>query len=376
MAEIKAFKGWRYNNIDSQKVITPPYDVIDNDYKSILQNRSEYNFTNLILNDNHEIAKSLLDKWTKNNILTQDKEDTIYIYEQEYDGLKRTGFICLLKIEDLGKTIMPHENTFSKHIEDRYDLMEKTCADFGQIFLIYEDKTNEIDSLLTTSDSPIITYLDDNNCTHKITPITNPITIKKITDAMSSKSLLIADGHHRYKTALRYSKEHGITHHMVTLVNGYNEGLKILPTNRLIRKDIDLTPLEEFFDITPITISNPKELDINLSKNSFIIAKKDHMIKATLKTPNKDLDIVILHDLIFKKILKPTDLSYPDIDFIKGNEQAIDLIPQGTMFFVNPPTLDETFAIAKDGKVMPQKSTYFYPKMFSGLVLNRWEEKK
>jgi len=234
MVVIRGFKGYRYNadKVKYQDIITPPYDVIDANMKKQLAASSPYNFVHVILNEDHARSNELLNSMVTNGILKQDTKDSLYVYEQQYTAHNRryvrTGFICLVKLEDFGKNILPHERTFEKHIADRYDLMCKTKSDVGQIFLVYEDEKNAIDSILETQKSrpEDMAFADQDENTHKLWCVSDPETVAMIVSSMESKPLLMADGHHRYKTALRYSKEHGDKEYvMTTLVNAYNEGL-------------------------------------------------------------------------------------------------------------------------------------------------------
>jgi uncharacterized protein (DUF1015 family) len=202
---------------------------------------------------------------------------------------------------------------------------------------------------------------------------------------MQGKKTLIADGHHRYKTALEYKKKQGYDYVMAAFVNSENEGMTILPTNRVVdfNINIDEIPFKNYFEINDI-----KEKEIkNFPTKSFILAKKkskyllnlgqNNIYEALLEEEFRDLDVAILHKLVFEKILKiPHDeQKEPRIRYIKGNIQTMNAVnEENTAFFVNPPTLDQAFRIANAGKLMPQKSTYFYPKMFSGLVINKFDE--
>ena len=381
MVVIRGFKGYRYNadKVRYQNIITPPYDVIDADMKKQLAASSPYNFVHVILNKDHARSNDLLNSMVNDGILVQDNNDSLYVYEQQYTShnkrYTRTGFICLVKLEDFGKNILPHERTFEKHIADRYDLMCKTKSDVGQIFLVYEDEKNAIDSILESqkSRSEDMAIVDQDENSHKLWRINDPETIAKIVSIMESKPLLIADGHHRYKTALRYSKEHsGKEHVMTTLVNAYNEGLVILPTNRILNISVDITAFEEHFTIEALDSNEFEQIT-----RSFVVADTNNRHRITLKSGyENELDVVILHDLVFNTILNLTEeqLTQPNIEFVKGNELTEQKITDGkTAFFVNPPSLKQTFDIAQSDRVMPQKSTFFYPKVFSGFVLNRWE---
>ena len=381
MAVIKGFKGYRYNQerVSPQNVITPPYDVIDNDYKAQLTALSPYNFVNIILNDDHIKSNELLNAMIDESIIVRDGSDSLYVYEQQYSANKkhytRTGFVCLLQIEDFGINILPHERTFEKYVADRYDLMCKTKSDVGQIFLVYEDEKKTIDRLLEEQKSRTedIKYVDQDENIHRMWRISVEDVIAKIISIMVPKVLLIADGHHRYKTAVQYNRENsGKTHVMTTLVNAYNEGLVILPTNRILNCTIDINTLKDYFDIEPLD-----SLEFEPIPRSFVVAGPSGKHRIILKDGyDNELDVVILHDLIFDKILNLTEeqLTQPNMELVKGNEMTIQKIASGkTAFFVNPPSLKQTFEIAKSNRVMPQKSTFFYPKVFSGFVFNRWE---
>ena len=377
---IKPFRGYRHNTqkVDAQDVVSPPYDVISDEMKKTLSARSPYNFVNILLNDDHNKANELLNDFIKKEIIVRDDSDSLYIYEQKYDiddsSFTRTGFICLLKIEEFGGDVLPHERVFEKYVDERFDLMKKTKSDVGQIFFVYEDEKNEIDTIFDEqkSGNSDLFFTDDDGCEHKVWRVSDENAIDRVVAIMKDKQILVADGHHRYTTAIRYNKEHPEKEYvMITLVNSFNEGLLILPTNRVMKIQINIEDFKEHFHIEKL----PK-LEIDLEPKSFIIADAENSHKISLiDKNNSDLDIVLLHDLIFKKILNlPEDkLKYPDLEFVKGNEGTIERIKDGkTAFFVNPPTLQETFAVSKSGNVLPQKSTFFYPKIYSGFVLNRW----
>ncbi|MBL7054253.1 DUF1015 domain-containing protein [Candidatus Woesearchaeota archaeon] len=396
MVEIKAFQGYRYNpdKVDIQKVISPPYDVISKKIKKKLAS-AEYNFVHVNLNDSHEDAGRILNQWIDNQVLLKDEKESLYVYQQEFTvndfKFKRTGFVCLLKIEEWGNDVLPHEQTFDKIVDERYGLMEKTMANFGNLFMIYEDDNKEEDKILTniTNHPENINFVDANNVVHKLWAVDDKNIILDIIHNLKGKKAIMADGHHRYQTSLNFYKNHqdvkGAEYVMVTLVNAYNEGLLILPTNRIINDvEIDIERFSEYFYV--------KKLDsldnIGIPEKSFIIAKENKFYFLELKNADvldeifggdniayKELDVAILHKLIFEKILKiPEEELQQKIQFIKGNEATVEAAGMGkTAFFVKPPSLKQTIELTKKGKIMPQKSTYFYPKLFSGLVLHKFE---
>lgn len=397
MVNIFPFKGYRYNKskVKIQDVIAPPYDVINPDMKKALA-ENPYNFIHIHLNDSHGEASRNLKKWIDNGILVKEKQDSLYVYEQEFnhDGkiIKRTGFTCLLKLEPFGKNVLAHEQTFPPIVDERFRLMETTKANLGNLFMMYQDTEKEIDNILDQiKQDPIeLGYIDNNQCTHRLWIINNQETINQITKLIKNKKAVMADGHHRYVTALKYRKEHpeikGNDKILVTLVNSFNEGLLILPTNRIIKNiQFNIDDFEKYFNINELSsldnLAFPnKAFIISHNKIHYLTEIKDKKILNNIFSEEDkdyiDLDASILQKLIFEKILniKPEKL-HDHIKFVKGNEATIKELKQDEIgFFVNPPSLEQTFELTLKGKIMPQKSTFFYPKLFSGLVINKFEE--
>jgi len=393
MVEIKAFRGNRYNpkRVDVQKAISPPYDVIDDDMKAELGSY-EYNFVHLNLNESHDKASEILEEWIRDGILVREEKDSLYAYQQEFTvddkKLSRTGFVCLLKIEEWGKDVLAHEQTFPKIVDERLGLMKKTKANFGNLFMFYEDEKKEIDDVLgrVTCKQEDMKHIDTNGIVHKFWKIDDENAISEIIEKMKNKKAIMADGHHRYQTSLNFHKKHaeikGAENVMVTLVNSFNEGLIILPTNRILNNvEIDIDGFSEYFDVEKI-----ENLDnIKLEEKAFVIAKDREFYYLRLKNKDvldeviededyKELDMIILHKLVFNKILNLTDEKIAEkISFIKGNEATIEALNEGNAaFFVRPPSLRQTVDMTMKGKIMPQKSTYFFPKLFSGFVINKF----
>lgn len=393
MVEVKAFKGYRYNpaKADVQKAISPPYDVIDEDMKAEL-GVYEYNFVHVNLNESHDKASEILDQWTKKKILVKEGKNSLYAYQQEFavndKKFIRTGFVCLLKIEEWGDNVLAHEQTFPKIVDERYDLMEKTKANFGNLFMLYEDEKKEIDNILNniTSKQEDMKHIEAKGIMHKLWKIDDEDVISGIIEKMKNKKAIMADGHHRYQTALNFHKNHadvkGAENVMVTLVNSFNEGLIILPTNRILNNvELDIDDFSEYFDVEKIENLE----DIEIEEKDFVIAKGNDFYYLRLKDKDilnwviegedyKELDIIILHKLVFNKILNLTDEKITEkIMFIKGNEATIKALNESNAaFFVRPPTLRQAIDMTMKGKIMPQKSTYFFPKLFSGFVIHKF----
>ena len=250
MANIFPFKGWRYNSElinDYTKVIVPPYDVITADEQNDYYNTSPYNYIRINLNrskgDGRYIeAAKFLESWKNESVLVEESDVVIYILSQSFqqDGrsVDRVGCICALELTKLGDTVLPHEQTIEKHLDDRYRLMETTKANPGQIFMCYQDEEIILENIqeMMVNEPVIDVNLDD--VLYRIWPVVEKDKIDQFVSTMLDKTLVIADGHHRYETAIRYAKKHpeldDATRVMATLVNSKNKGMQILPTHRLL----------------------------------------------------------------------------------------------------------------------------------------------
>jgi uncharacterized protein (DUF1015 family) len=415
MAEIIPFQGLRYNidKIGGLELVTaPPYDVISENERFVLQKRSPYNITHLTLGkdvpgeDKYERAATSLSNWIKDGILLPDKKDYIYIYEQEYlldNGLrrKRRGFIALLKLERFGHgAILPHEETLSAPREDRLRLLRACRASLSPIFMLYHDPERTIDSALITN--KLITELENNRGEiHRIWQLTSLEAINKLKKAMMDKDIYLADGHHRYEAALTYRdervEEKACNYIMAYLTNMTDDGLTILPVHRLIRlpyPDIDKIEKEagKFF-----TIKNATSLDRMLSlltegkerhaigfysrhKGFSIFFLKDEEILSKILRQDRSiewkmLDINILHELLLNQILG-REVEKDSITYTTSAEEAVAAVESdkfNVAFFLNPIRASEVKSIALRGEKMPGKATYFYPKLLDGLVM--WQSR-
>lgn len=419
MPQIYPFQGWRYNQDmieDLSKVVTPPYDVISPNDQDQYYAMSPYNFVRLILNkapgdERYTSAAQNLEEWKKDSIILRDDEEIFYLLSQTFEtnGQKvtRSGIIAELQIEPLGPSVMPHEQTIEKHITDRYKLMETTKANFGQIFMSYRDQDMTVESIETELSTmpPLIDVVLGDEVRYRIWPIAGTEMIDKLQKATGSASSIILDGHHRYKTALKYSREYpdipGSNRVMVNLVNAYNPGLTILPTHRMLKNvTADISYITEALEknFTVQRISDPTTLLAEIkegksgdgdtvlgiyhraSETSLKITFQNKQLLSETFPGSSDayrnLDLNILHHFVLKEALNLDTEDQADlenIEYIRGKDSPVDIIHSREDFdilcLVMPPELDEVFAIAEAGETMPQKSTYFYPKVNSGLVL-------
>jgi len=431
MVEIIPFRGVRYDKErvkNMNLVATPPYDVISDAEREVYYGNSEYNVIRLSLGkeqegdnkgDNKYIrAKEFLDEWLSEGILKRDDKDSLYIYEQEYSpptGERKImrGFICLVKLEDLDSgNIYPHERTLPKPTEDRFELIKAVKANISPVLCIYSDLHNRINSILKTEAKrePVLKFADEEGTTQDLWIVQDDKTIGKIVSELKNFEIFIADGHHRYETALRYSKQDGDAskYVMVFLVDMNEGGISILPAHRLLRNiskmdDFDLEArLLEYFDLEIFKFSEDDELSqrkkmfgrmaeesekhvfgmyqgnnkyyVLTLKNDAIIDKHINKDKPRIW---KELDTVILHSLIIENIFGVKDdgsIRYEEsIKFINSRDDAMQAVYEknyDVTLFLNPTKMSQVESVAKTRIRMPQKSTYFYPKPLTGLVMN------
>ena len=412
MPKIYPFKGWRYNLdivSDLSKVISPPYDVISEQDQRNLYDLSPYNFIRIILNNNpppnrYVDSEKILSEWKTKKILQQDDNEVIYLLSQSFDygtdQINRIGFISKLQISQLGEKILPHEQTISKHINDRYELMKSTQANTGQIFMSYRDKEKIVETIARdyNNKEPIVN-INIDGVKYKIWRLIDNNEIYSIKEMMKDKKVIIADGHHRYKTAFQYAKDYpekyGSDKVMVTFVNAYNKGMSVLPTHRIIHnqeisKNHLLDKISHLFTVQESFSMDDLLLKMKQSEKSNIInigmisnSKKCYLLTyngeknwdKNLSDASQSLDVNILHHFILKSgcgidTNNQNDLNH--ISYIRGNESPLDLINTievfDYIFLLNPPNLDRIFEVAESGETMPQKSTFFFPKVYSGLI--------
>ena len=413
MANVSPFKGWRYNpeNIGNiEDVFVPPYDVITPDEQQQYYRKSPHSYIRINLNntsgsERYFSAANTLNMWIGSGILLEEAQSAIYVLSQSFElngtMVNRVGCICSLELSELGDTVLPHEQTIDKHLDDRYDLMKSTKANSGQIFMCYKDDDMILEKIYKNIKSEPSIKVDLDGVDYKVWPITNEAIIEKFVNGMKNKTLVIADGHHRYKTALKYEKNHdGLDSKevMVTLVNSKNPGMQIMPTHRIIRGiDLSITDIKkevahffsysDFYGVEKLLLemdkANSEKSILGLyhrnSNTGLLLEFEAHdLLKSKMSDQSRELrelDTNILHSFLLKEVFKidtnkQEDLKY--LSYLRGNKSAIKMLDNeedyDVVCFVNPPSLDDVFNIAERGETMPQKSTYFYPKVYSGLV--------
>ena len=444
MAQVFPFRGYRYDveKVKSlDKVICDPYDKIDDDLQEFYYERDRFNIVRITkgktypndteTNNQYTRAAGFLHSWTSQGILKRDQTPSIYVYDQEYivpgvGGAKtRKGFVVLLRLmsyEEGG--VKPHERTLAGPKADRLNLMRATKAQFGQVFMLYPDPDNSVNNLLDEARAarqPIVAT-DRFGDLHKVWPVSEPRTICDLQRLMLDKQVFIADGHHRYETALAYRDEmrgkvphtddfESIENRMITFVSFEDPGLLVLPTHRLVRhvKGFDpealLGRLRELFELEKLPFSDEASREDALQETTKIMKsapENDHLIGMVLAGQNqfivarlrdeatldkmitevgcedfKRLDVVILHTLILENMLGVTkeDLTHErNVEYLRDASTGVDSVLKGkaqALFLLNPTRTWQVRNVASAGVRMPQKSTDFYPKLVTGLVLNK-----
>lgn len=434
--EIKAFKAYRFNSEvvgDAGDCVAPPYDVIDADQQQALYEQNSYNVVRAIKgeksaeetdNDNvYTRAAEYLSKAIEDGALMQDGDEAIYAYVQDFEiagkPYERTGIIATGKLSQFGEGVQPHEKTLEGPKADRLNLTRATACQLGQIFMLYDDPANVDRKIIANAlaKEAVIDMTDDLGARHRLFVIDEPEVIGNFVNMMADKKTVIADGHHRYETALNYwaeTQNEQAAYQMMTFVNMRNEGLVIQPTHRLLMNmsnfDVAalLDELASEFEITKFAFSDDAEKQRaktemfkamqqlgDESQNVFglyaadsafytiLLAKPQAMstLCPDMSAAALTLDVNVLHKLILEKHLGICDAklaSESHLVYIKDLGDAIDKsiekVDSGDsegVFFVNSTRIEQVQAIAKAGEKMPQKSTFFYPKIFSGLTVRK-----
>lgn len=417
MSIVKPFKAIKYNaeKVLLRQVITPPYDVITPEMREKFLARSNYSAVRIDLpaggDDKYKIAGNLYRQWKEEKVLIKDDKPAFYLYEQIYDfdgkQYTRSGFVGMIKLSEFGKGhIFPHEKTLSGPKVDRYELMKASKANFSQIFGLYQDQSNGLSAIFSEikKTMPSMSALGEDGVKHTVWPINDTETITKIDNFMKDKAIYIADGHHRYETALKYQKDmrqaEGVPsdevkpydYAMMMFVNFMDEGLKVFPTHRVVDVAEDfsdegfIASVKNVFEVRHLSgVEEARKFMEETAKNTgawtFIgrngIYGMTILTEAmeSLHTVYRKVDTYLLEDLVLKKYFGFSEeklLAKDGIHFL----QSLDEISKYTAtrpavaFMLHPESMETIREVSESGLVMPQKSTYFYPKLATGLLFN------
>jgi uncharacterized protein (DUF1015 family) len=453
MAEIQPFRAYRYdtNRVALGDVLTQPYDKITPAMQERYYAASPYNLIAIekgrVLpgdsaeNSVYTRAAQTVDQWIDGKILVRDPAASIYVYAEDFEvpgthsRRERIGFIALTRVEDYdAHVVFRHERTLSGPKADRIELLRRTRAQTGQLFLLYDDPSLQIDRALEeiARKNPPLALTDEYGVTHKLWPVSDPALVARIRQAMVPQKLVIADGHHRYETALHYRDEcRARAGHadplaasefaMATFINTHSKGLTILPTHRTVANlaNFDFErfrkSLSPYFDWYSYPFLNPEERRSAYAEFRKDLEGRSHGRRALgiyaapgggdskekpgpafylfalqrsidledvlpdVPEAQRDLDVVLLHRLILQRGLgiTPEDVaSEKNVGYEREMDAAVAAVDSGRAqiaFLLNPVPVKQVVEIALGGNVMPQKSTDFYPKLLSGIAIYRLE---
>jgi uncharacterized protein (DUF1015 family) len=439
MARIYPFRALRYNTsmVRVEDVVTQPYDKITPAMQQAYYQRSLYNLVRIILglpelfdepgtNDVYTRAARDFADWREKGVLTQEKDTCLFAYSQRFtvpggngEIRERRAFIGLGDLCDYSQQVVfRHEQTLPKPKSDRMSLLRGTRAHFGQIFMLYSDPALTAEKVLFSgSTAPEIEVTDEYGVTHRVWKVSDMSTINILLGSMEDKKLIIADGHHRYETALAYSREHTRPNVarternlanstpqpaypeaavMMTFVNMDAGDITILPTHRVIfgleafKPEAFLEKAQQYFAIQAVTAHEAVQLTRLLARQTstafiavtrlgycLMVARPEAIAEAMADLPERQrrLDLTQLHALVLQRLLGITTeaiLEQRNLRYVRDAGDAMDQVARGdadVAFLTNPITLEQLREVAFAGDVLPQKSTDFYPKLLSGLAI-------
>lgn len=429
MAEIFPFAALRYNweKVQLRQVVTQPYDKITPRMREDYYTASPYNLVRIILgrpegqeteaNNRYTQAAAYLQSWRKQGILVRDNSPSIYAYSQRFlvpgtsQTIERRGFIAAGRLHSYEEGIIfRHEQTLAKPKSDRLNLLRATHAHFGQIFMLYSDPAQSIDELLFGDEHfEWQEVTDEYGVLHRLRRVTEPAVLNIVQTEMADRKLIIADGHHRYETALNFREESAesadtcfrtnVGRVMMTFVNMDSPGLVILPTHRVVfglaafETQSFLAKARQFYEVLEVPETSEASLIKVLSESgekaiSFIAATKNgnflmkakpdsaEQVSSEFSLRQKKLDVVNLHSLMLEKVLgisRQQVIDQQHLRYLRSASEALNSVKSdaevNVAFLMNPVSIEQVREIAFAGEVLPQKSTDFYPKLLSGLTI-------
>ncbi len=426
MTKIKSFKALAYNLNkikDLSLVVCPPYDVISPAQQDYYHDRSKYNLIHLLLGkdipgeDKYRRCTSYFKDWQKEDILIQDDKPAIYFYNQQYsikgEKKNRLGFIAMLKLGGDKSAVFGHERTRLEPKEDRLKLLKAVKANLSPIFVIFSDKKRVIQSVnqqFITGREPLLQFTDNEKVTHQLWRLDQEDLLLKVQAGLENANIFIADGHHRYEVACAYREdmrkrlgaitgEESFNYVMAYFTNIESHGLTVMPIHRLVKAGSAFSPelfrvsLKKYFDLEEVKDKTrfiflmqkaggtEHVLGMYKDKRYWLLRLKNVKILDKMITDRssgyRSLDVTILNYLVLKEGLGIALEDKERILFRTSIDELIDEVDSDNSlvaFFLNPVKIQQIMSIALGGDKMPAKSTYFYPKPISGLVINKLNE--
>lgn len=408
-------------------VVAPPYDVISPAASAALASQDPHNVVRLILPEGegdakYENAKVLFESMKREKVVVRDDAPGFYVYEQTFlppgggAAVTRRGFLGLVKVVPFSdRVVLPHERTLSGPKEDRLKLFRATCTNFSPGFMLYQDPTKQLDAPLAAA-KDLVSFRTNDGIQNRLAKVSDPKEIEKMVAFMADKALLIADGHHRYETSLRYSEEAAVAHpsmsakararyFMVFFANEDDPSLLVFPTHRHVHGlttphsfDEMCGKLESLFKIDPL-VGDAAAVVAELAKQrvpAFVACgAKDrdqvlltlrgdvdlaaHPVLASLPEALRKTDVAILHGAVLEDVLgitKEAQAAKTNLWYPQDATAALRALRDGQgqfLFLMNATPVAQVRAVAEAGSVMPQKSTFFYPKVITGLAIHTLE---
>jgi uncharacterized protein (DUF1015 family) len=437
MAEIAPFRGLRYQTEkleDLAGLVIPPYDVISPEEQELFHQASPYNMIHLELgsktsedteaNNPHTRAAKYLLEWQREKVLVREEDPALYYYELDFPVTRelrqtRAGFMCALRLQDFSSGfVRPHEKTFQAVKDERLGLMLACQANLSPVFALYSDPAMVVDYTLKNGrePEPVISFVDRAGMKHRLWRVVHRETVQQVTALMLDKPIFIADGHHRYETALNYRNiqrrsqgnapaDAPFESIMMYLSNLDQGGLLILPTHRLLRRLGSWEPerflgnASAYFEVIRYDTTAHGQLrwreDLDKGRTAgetvigmhwreaesfYLMKAKQEVVSSYLAGRGVDevlrsLDVVILDQLLLRRLLELPEsflANEHNIHFKQDLQEAVSAVQTGAYeigFFINPTRIEQVQEVASAGLIMPHKATYFYPKVGSGLVI-------
>lgn len=420
MAQIKPFKALRFTKKAGlpEQICCPPYDIINEQQHESYIKQNGNNIIRLELpgtnEEDYKTAGNTLKGWLEDGIVAVDQKPGIYVYSESFTVKGKAysfkGFVCRVKLEEFSAgVVLPHEETLSKAKTDRFNLMCATGCNFSQVYSLYRDEKSETGALLNqlSNREPDVCFTDDDNVTHSLWVVTDEKVIDTITKQFEDRKLYIADGHHRYETALNYRRHMRMSGYnlpdanyvMMFLADMADPGLVVFPTHRIVR-DLEsfdeqalLCAAKENFEIEECkkdeieqkleaAYAQNKKAFGYVSQNTTCILTLKDIATADARNPEKSealrrLDVTVLHSLLLEDVLKidrENMANQINLKYSRDFDETVASLDDGAncVFILNPTRVSEISDVAAAGEKMPQKSTYFYPKLITGLVMNQF----
>jgi uncharacterized protein (DUF1015 family) len=407
--QIKPLRGYRYAGgagRDVSAVVAPPYDQISPTMHAQLLGLSPHNVVRITLPEGetearYAGARQVLDTWLAQGVWAHETEPAIYPYQQTYTvggkSITRSSVIALGEVSDYGDgVVLPHERTHAGPKEDRRLLLEATGADTGLLFMLVSDPQRSLQQAIAPVGEPVAEARDLRGELHRLWRMTDPAAIAKVRTLMASRSVIIADGHHRYETAVTYAASHpGARDKLMAFCTLEGPGLTILPNHRLVHS-LDGFSLDKlamaaraWFDVAPLSDplgfrATARSIGVVAARQAMVFRLREEAMRAIAWPARssrawRELAVSVLHEGLFKPMLQITDAKLDartHVDYTADQAEAVRLAREGryqAAFLIAATTSEELQAVVDGGELMPQKSTHFYPKLLDGLVFHRLE---